>query len=166
MCIHSCTLARWFSLVLEKIVKYHVETSGKCRWFAEPKIHLVFLPFPRIYLKQGIPKFFSKNWTLSSRPKHDNTFRCCRCCLDQFNIHTSKKHLESLVSTTYYNLPLELKSIASFTTFKSSLYHYIMFLFFMCSLCSCLNMEKHSRKWCADSKVGKIDRYISRAVVK
>ena len=36
-----------------------------------------------------------------------------------------KKHLESLISTTLNNLPFELKSLASFTTFKSSLYNYI-----------------------------------------
>ena len=48
------------------------------------------------------------------------------CFRDRFNLHTSKKHLESLISTTFNNLPLELRSLASFTTFKSSLYHYIM----------------------------------------
>ena len=38
-----------------------------------------------------------------------------------------KKHLESFISTTFYNnLPLEIKSLAIFTILKSSLYHYIM----------------------------------------
>ena len=47
------------------------------------------------------------------------------CFRDRFNLRTSKKHLESLISTTFNNLPFELKSLASFTTFKSSLYNYI-----------------------------------------
>ena len=33
---------------------------------------------------------------------------------------------ESLISATFNNLPVGLKSLASFNTFKSSLYHYIM----------------------------------------